>query len=56
MTKQTIKTTKEIDNSINLLSKKVMKDYPDGSIDLVSLNHTPKFITLDLEDSNFRSL
>ena len=51
MTKQIIKTTEEIDQSINLLSKKVMKDYPEGSIDLISLNHAPKFFTADLANS-----
>ena len=49
MIKQTIKTTKEIDNSINLLSKKIIKGYPDGSVDLISLNHAPKFFTVDLD-------
>ena len=51
MTKQIIKTTEEIDQSINLLSKKIIKDYPNGSIDLISLNHAPKFFTADLANS-----
>ena len=48
MKKQIIKTTREIDETINLIAENIMTDYPHGLIDLISLNDAPKFFTLDL--------
>ncbi len=48
MTKQIIKTTEDIDQSISDLCKEILRDYPDGSIDLISLNYAPKLFTPDL--------
>ena len=46
--KNTLKSQNDIEEAINILSMRLTKDYPEGSIDLISLNHAPKYFTVYL--------
>ena len=49
--KNILKNKNDIEEAIDLLSKNLMKDYPEGSVDLISLNHAPKYFSADLANS-----
>ena len=51
MKKNILKNKNKIEQAINLLSENLMKDYPEGSVDLISLNNAPKYFSADLANS-----
>ncbi len=51
MKKNILKNKNDIEQAINLLSENLMKDYPEGSVDLISLNNAPKYFSADLANS-----
>tara|TARA_B100000519_G_scaffold203428_1_gene226701 strand:+ start:7809 stop:8321 length:513 start_codon:yes stop_codon:yes gene_type:complete len=49
--KKIIKNKEDIKKGINTLSKNLIKIYPEGDVDLILLNHAPKYFSKDLADS-----
>ena len=49
--KNIIKNEYDIDSAIDSLSKDLIKIYPEGNVDLISLNHAPKYFSRDLANS-----
>ena len=46
-----LKNGEDIEKAINALSKNLKKNYSGSSIDIISLNHAPRYFTLDLSRS-----
>ena len=49
--KKIVKNKDDIEKAMDSLSKDLIKIYPEGNVDLITLNHAPKYFSRDLADS-----